>query len=229
MRTIKDKIIKSEHVDWKKFEFIQSKNFKELTKPAYEKLKQSIIKNNFVESFKVWQNGKKMYCLDGYHRCLILKELEADGWDVPLKFRADFIDCKDKKEAAKLVTIYSSIYADVKRDGLDELLKVEGLDPIELDAMVNIPGLSLTGDGFYSDEESIIFEKSVQLEPPKEYILIMAEPNSEEWDDLKNVLKLKMVRRGGYRKGSPFDQHGLERVIMWEELKRRMDADRSTK
>jgi len=50
------------------------------------------------------------------------------------------------------------------------------------------------------DGEEIEFEQSLQIEPPKEYILIMAEPNSVDWEDLKEVLKLKMVRRGGYKK-----------------------------
>jgi len=143
MEPIKDKIIKSELVDWKRFEFIQSENFKELKKPAYEKLKQSIIKNSFVESFKVWQNGKQLYCLDGYHRCLILKELEADGFDVPEKFRADFIDCKDKKEAAKLVAIYSSIYAKITKDGLYEFIHTTdvGIETLKLES--DIPGIDM--------------------------------------------------------------------------------------
>jgi len=64
-------------------------------------------------------------------------------------------------------------------------------------------------------------EQSVQLEPPKEYILIMAEPNSVEWEELKETLKLKMVRRGGYKKGSAFDSLSIERVIWWGDFKKR--------
>ena len=78
------------------------------------------------------------------------------------------------------------------------------------------------------DGEEINFEQSVQLEPPKEYIVIMAEPNSVDWEDLKEVLKLKMVRRGGYKKGSAFDSVGLERVIWWNDLKNRLDVNSGT-
>jgi ParB-like chromosome segregation protein Spo0J len=74
------------------------------------------------------------------------------------------------------------------------------------------------------DGETIECEKSVQLEPPMEYILIMAEPNSEEWEELKEMLKLKMVRRGGYKKGSAFDSVGLERVLFWNDLKNRLNV-----
>jgi hypothetical protein len=76
--------------------------------------------------------------------------------------------------------------------------------------------------------ETLDFEQSVQLIPPKEYILIMADPNSEEWEDLKNVLKLKMVRRGGYKEGSSFDAISLERVLNWVDFKNRY-ADSNTK
>ena len=79
------------------------------------------------------------------------------------------------------------------------------------------------------DGDIIDIPQSVQLEPPKEYILIMAEPNSTEWEDLKETLKLKMVRRGGYKEGSPFEAVALERVIEWSELKDRINADSSSK
>jgi hypothetical protein len=79
------------------------------------------------------------------------------------------------------------------------------------------------------DGELIEFERSVQIEPPKEYIVILAEPNSVEWEDIKDRLKLKMVRRGGYKKGSPFDDIGLERVLKWEDFKERMNVNSSAK
>ena len=57
----------------------------------------------------------------------------------------------------------------------------------------------------------------------------MAEPNSVEWEELKETLKLRMVRRGGYKKGSAFDAIALERVLKWNDLKERLNADSSTK
>lgn len=76
--------------------------------------------------------------------------------------------------------------------------------------------------------EEIEIEQSVQIEPPREYILIMADPNSVEWEELKQLLKLRMLRRGGYKKNSMFDHVGLERVIEWSEFKKRY-ADSDTK
>ncbi len=79
------------------------------------------------------------------------------------------------------------------------------------------------------DGDTVECEKSVQLEPPMEYILIMASPNSVDWEELKEMLKLKMVRRGGYKKGSAFDSIGLERVLFWNDLKNRLNVNCSTK
>ena len=143
MKTIQDKILKSDFVEWKKFKFIQGEHLKGLTKEAYQKLRESIIQNNFVESFKVWQNGENLYCLDGFHRCKVFSELEKEGWDIPEKFRGDFIKCKDKKEAAKLVLIYSGIYARVQYDGLYEFLNIQGLDFDEIRKEIDLPEIDL--------------------------------------------------------------------------------------
>lgn len=77
--------------------------------------------------------------------------------------------------------------------------------------------------------EEIEIPQSVQLEPPREYILIMADPNSVEWEEMKQDLKLQIVRKGGYKKGSAFDNVGLERVIEWKDFKKRIDANSDTK
>ena len=79
------------------------------------------------------------------------------------------------------------------------------------------------------EDDEIELPQSVQLEPPKEYILIMAEPNSVDWEELKEMLQLKMVRRGGYKKGSAFDAVSLERVLWWDDFKKRLNVDSSTK
>lgn len=79
------------------------------------------------------------------------------------------------------------------------------------------------------DGEEIELPQSVQLEPPMEYILVMAEPNSVEWEELKETLQLRMVRRGGYKKGSAFDAVALERVLNWNDIKERLNANSSTK
>lgn len=74
------------------------------------------------------------------------------------------------------------------------------------------------------DGEEVEFSNSLQVEPPKEYILIMCDPNSNDWEEIKEALKLKMVKRGGYKKGSVFNTHGIERVIEWSSFKKRIKS-----
>jgi hypothetical protein len=96
-------------------------------------------------------------------------------------------------------------------------LEAWGLDMPEMDDIDNA-----------EEGEKIEFKQSVQLIPPKEYILIMCEPNSEDWENLKEWLKLKMVRRGGYKEGSSFDAVSLERVLEYKDFKKRINVNSCT-
>ena len=73
------------------------------------------------------------------------------------------------------------------------------------------------------EDEEIELPQSVQLEPPKEYIIILCEPNSVEWEELKMDLQLGIVRKGGYKKGSAFDAISTERVLTYKNFKERYD------
>lgn len=143
MNQIKNKILKSELVSWKDLKFIQQDKFKELTKESYSRLRQSIVNNDFVESFKVWQSGNDLFCLDGFHRIKVFKELIKEDYSIPDQFRADFIDCKDKKEASKLVLIYSSIYAKINEQSLNEYLDLNELDIEELKLEIDLPEIDM--------------------------------------------------------------------------------------
>jgi hypothetical protein len=138
---IKNRILKTEEVEWKKLKNIQAPNFKELTKEAYEKLKQSIVKNDYVMPLAVWQDGKDIYLIDGVHRLRVMTELEKEGVELPKKLPANFLDCKNRKEAAKLVLVYSSIYASVTNEGLYEFINLEGLNFDDLKLEIDIPEL----------------------------------------------------------------------------------------
>lgn len=129
MKEVKDKILKIDYYRWKDFKFIQGEDFKDLSKESKEKLRNSIINNGFIENFIVWEaKDGSVYCLDGYHRCLILKELEAEGYRVPDKFLCCYVECKDLKDAYKKVLIYSSQYAIPKAGSIKDLLDSLSID-----------------------------------------------------------------------------------------------------
>lgn len=145
MKAIQSRILRSGAVDWRTFEFLQPDGFKELTETGYARLRESVLRNGFVESFKVWQppKSKKVLCLDGYHRCKVLAALEVEGYAVPQTFPADFLDCKTRKEAAKLVLVYSSIYASITDEGLYAFQNLHELDLASIAAEIDLPDIDI--------------------------------------------------------------------------------------
>lgn len=139
MKEIKNRILKTELIDWKSLKELQPKGFKELSKENYEKLKQSILNNSFAMAFTVWQDKKDIHIIDGHHRYKVLALIEKDGINVPEKLPCTFIDCKNRKEASKLVLMYSSIYAKTQEEGLYEFINLEGLDFEEIKTEFDIP------------------------------------------------------------------------------------------
>ena len=105
---IKNRVLKTELIDWKSLEFIQDENFKEWIDDGDKKLLESILKYQFADPFKVWENEGTIYCLDGKHRFLDLKHLQEIGVNIPEQLPATFIDCESIEEAAELVLVYSS-------------------------------------------------------------------------------------------------------------------------
>lgn len=137
------RVIKTELVNWREFKFIQQPNFKDIEPEAVHKLKASILQNNFAQPFYVWEDADGvLFCLDGKHRTLMLEELLKEGHEVPYLLPATFIHCDNKKEAAKLVTIYSSIYARVNQQGLFDFLTEYEIDFSDIKDHIDLPDFS---------------------------------------------------------------------------------------
>ena len=74
-----------------------------------------------------------------------------------------------------------------------------------------------------SEEGEIIkIPKSLQVIPKKEYIIIMADEDSEEWQELQQIFKCGLVRNGGAKIGGTADHKGLERVFDLKTFKERV-------
>jgi hypothetical protein len=88
-------------------------------------------------------------------------------------------------------------------------------------------GLDLPVDAQIDDSEEgdkIDIPKSLQVIPKKEYILIMADEDSEDWQELQSIFKCGVVRQGGCKIGSSSDKvgTGLERVFDLQTFKERV-------
>ncbi|TZF84528.1 DNA modification methylase [Pedobacter sp. BS3] len=141
---ISSRIIKTELIDWRKLKFIQDDNFKELPQDAFQRLKNSILANDFTQPFYVWLDPETgyLYCLDGKHRTLALESLAGDGHIIPDMLPATYINCSGIKEAAKLVLIYSSIYAKTTQQGLFDFIEEFDLSFAELIDEIDLPEFS---------------------------------------------------------------------------------------
>lgn len=193
---IKNRVIKTELTDWKQLKELQPKGFKELSKANYEKLKTSIIKNDFVMSFTVWDSGKEKFIIDGHHRFKVLDLLEKENYTVPEKLPCTFIECKNKKEASKLVLTYSSIYAKVQEEGLYEFLNLNDFNFEDVKTEIDIPEIDFERfeNNFYNDKE--IKENVQELKGfIKTHILLSFPPQRliEIQEKLKEIIELEGV------------------------------------
>jgi ParB-like chromosome segregation protein Spo0J len=162
--------------------------------------------------------------LVGGHQRLSILQLRGDT-DVDVSI----VHIEDEAREKALNLALNNIGGRWDRPKLKQLL--EELDSANLD-------MELTG--FLDDELSalldegpnkpdVILDQAVQLKPSREYIIVMcAEDDGAEFDTLKQVLDLPIVRRGGYKPDSLFDKHGVQRVIHARQLLEVINAGRHT-
>ena len=187
----------------------------------FEKLKKSITEFPKMMALRPMVVNDENVILGGNMRFKALKELGYK--EVPDEWVKQASDLTDD-EARRFIIADNVGFGE---HDWDLLANEWDLEQIE-DWGVDLPDMDDQIDDL-DDGEEIELPQSVQVEPPKEYILIMAEPNSVDWEDLKETLQLRMVRRGGYKKGSGFDAVSLERVLDWSDFKNRINANSSTK
>jgi hypothetical protein len=126
------------------------------------------------------------------------------------------------KEEKLVLALLDPISGLAKADEMRLHALLGQLDPgnVALEAMIaNLEGeLGLEGGGG-SDSSNVetLLDQAVQLEPGKEYIVVMCE-DEDEFSKLRQIFSLEMVRRGGYKAGSPMDHKGIERVIRAKRL-----------
>jgi hypothetical protein len=212
---IKNKILKTEPAAWRSFKFIQTDKLKRFPPELEARLRESIIANDFVMSFKVWAHKRELYCLDGFHRCLILKQLEERGYKVPELLPAEFIECKNKREAAKLVLIYSSHYAEISKADLNAFILEHGLSLDQLSDELNL--LFTKGSGIQGNEDEELPEGEpdypieAKFSEEYDYVLIFSK-NSVDFANLVQTLKLETKK--SYKNTAV----GVSRVLSYDQF-----------
>ncbi len=113
----------------------------------------------------------------------------------------------------------------------DEMLALELKSLVDAGFDIDLTGFMdhelgdlLEADQIVDEADEIIHEQSLQVEPEQEYVIVLAS-SDEEWEQMKEELGLKMVRKGGYKKGSAFDAVGLGRVISYQQIKENVNSN----
>ncbi len=144
---ITDRILKTEKIAWRELEwFIIEKNVevKEILQSNFDKLKKSLLENSVIQTFAVWEHDGKIVILDGREKQKALQELENEGHTIPDILSANFIECKNTAEAAKVVLLYSSIYAKLTEEGLSYLIALTQTDLNKLIKEIELPSFNLS-------------------------------------------------------------------------------------
>lgn len=147
-------------VEWAALVPVQPEDLKEMSVDEGGRLRESILARKFNQPFYVWQPRKAgvVYCVDGYHRTLILKEMEREGISIPKRLPAIFVKAKNRKEAVALVLQYSTQAAKTTGDGIYHMLSVEEFDFEEARGLIaDIPTIDLSAfeAEFYADPDAL--------------------------------------------------------------------------
>lgn len=126
MNQIKNKILKTDLVNWQELKDLQPTNLKN---PYHnEKTKKSLIKNGFSFAFYVWESEDGIYLLDGHLRTDLLRELVNEGFEVPDQLTCTFLDLKNRKEAVKyLLEVFNT-----KKNPIDEVAMLDWFEIEEI-------------------------------------------------------------------------------------------------
>lgn len=211
---IQNRIVKVLPVEWRKFRFMQTPKFKHFPAELETRLRESMVNNHFLQTFKVWEHKGELYCLDGFHRCLVLRQLEERGYTIPDKLPGEFIDCKNKSEAAKLVLVYSSTYATVNKSELHEFIIENKLNVDALSDEINLQFSSMMNRAFDDDDEEKI-EPEYPIVPKfsekYDYVVVFCK-NDIDFTNLVQLLKLETTK--SYKN----EAVGISRVITYDQF-----------
>ena len=142
--------------------------------------------------------------VDGHLR--VVMALREDQPEIPVIY----VELSEAEEAQALLSL-DPIAAMAANDS-QKVLELIGMVETENENVKNyIQDLQEEHDK-ESENIEVLLDQAIQLEPAKEYIVVMCE-NGEEFEKLREIFNLQEVRRGGYRAGSPFDATGVQRVI----------------
>jgi DNA modification methylase len=102
-------------------------------------LKNAMVNKEFKMPIAIWQDHR--YVIDGAGRILALKELEAEGYQIPEMIPVYYIQASNFDEAREAVLMASSQHGDATQESVAAF--AEGLNLDEIMDCINIPDVDL--------------------------------------------------------------------------------------
>jgi hypothetical protein len=150
---IQDLIVKTKKVKWQDLVDLQPENLK--TDYHSGKTKKSIIDLGFAQAIYVWQDPSdgKIKIIDGHLRTDLLRELVAEGFDVPDELSCTFLDNKKIKTSEDAIKYLLRVF-NVKTNPIDTSELDGWLESMDLtfeDIKVDVSDLDISNTTFQSE------------------------------------------------------------------------------
>lgn len=178
----------------------------------FKKLVQSLRDFPEMANVRPIVVNTEMVVLGGNMR---LKAMQEAGWsEVPVQV----VDWSEEKQREFIIKDNVG-FGEWDWDELANTWDAEELNAWGLDVPFVEKEIDSSKEG-----DDIKIDKSLQVLPKHEYVIIYANSESEEWDELRSIFKCKTVRQGGCKVGSTSDKAttGLERVFNLQTFKERL-------
>lgn len=124
---IKNRIYKSELVEWEKVNDLQP----ELLKEHYNinHLRKSILKYGVSKAYDICEIKGKLYWLDGHTRTEMFRTLQSEGIEIPKMLMANFCEVKNRQEAISILLEVHNIKHDpINNEVLTEWVNIEQVE-----------------------------------------------------------------------------------------------------
>jgi hypothetical protein len=180
MSEIKNRIYKTELIEWQNVKDLQPDNLK--LPYNYENIKNSILKYGVSKAYDVCILDGNLYWIDGHTRTQILFELLNDGVKIPKKLTGNFCDVKDRKEAIEiLLEVHNQRQNPIAIEVLNDFIEVECIE-------VNVDSLNVMVEQVDLEDEE--HEKTVQ-ELTNMIAFSLTDEEQEIWLHTKEKIGIK--------------------------------------
>ena len=184
-------------VKWKK-------NPRQLSEEQAVRLRESISEFGYSQLYEIEPDNT---IIDGHQREEIMLRMAEFGPDSKIEVRVSSRKLELNERKKYIVMKHQGARGEWDWPAMEDLYNIDellewGFDKKEI--KIERKEIEI--------ESKIYLDQAIQLKPPSEYVLIMCD-SLEEFEKLREVFDLGLVRKGGYKAGSPFDQTGTQRVI----------------